>query len=221
MIDNTQTDEIDLLAELSKSTEFKDLSINEFEAENAHLTNPNDFDATKITDDTNINTIETVNTNEPKTESQTQTQTEQTINAKELADTIIEGTSLGLSYFLPKVYEGQLFTSAEKQKSRVFLQQARTKGQVLEITDEVLILMNKMEELDQYTETVPFTTDEKKYLKKNLQPVLENINIETTPQTALIICVLIVMLPRLSPVGFKYFEKKQSQNDTKQQSNNN
>lgn len=127
---------------------------------------------------------------------------------EKLAKTIVEGVETAVEMGFPYLYQQSLDKDdrlALKQLARKYRNTKNKK--TVTLSEEDQRVMEIYLDYDEFTENLAFDADEKKSLAEPLAEVLKNMNYQTTPQNALIIAALIVIAPRLIPVGKNFLMK--------------
>jgi hypothetical protein len=70
--------------------------------------------------------------------------------------------------------------------------------------DNPVVLMD----YEEYVSNLPLESDERKELKELLELNLVDANVTASPMNALMICLAIIFLPKLLPIGMNYFNRK-------------
>ncbi|WP_276976961.1 hypothetical protein [Flavobacterium filum] len=201
-----EIEEIDLAAELLKATETK--TISPFENTNAISGNP-------ILDSAGASNEDFSNANpnddfEPEPDQPTQEKPEQDIlfDSAALAPTVVNATDAVITTLFPKLYELSI-----DEKDRVALKMLShkirhsKKEAVTSFNDDELRLVSVFEDFEAYCEALPLSADEKKSLIAPLKEVLKDVSYQTTPGNALIVAVVLMLLPRLLPMGANFITK--------------
>lgn len=146
-------------------------------------------------------------------------QIEMGLPADETAEMLVEGLQAIQVFVLPALYEREFFTPQERSKIRLIIQKAGKNGKKeIELDDEDLILLNKANDYEEYRDKLPFTASEKKMLLKPLTKLFAQKGVAMSPTTAFIIALVVVSLPRWTPIAAKKFDnwqqrKKQQNTD--------
>ena len=190
-------DIFDIEAELSKPTQHRSF----------------DFDAVSNEAENMIAETETVFNDDIDTEKLKETlenkvadNFEAVYDSSTLAPAIIDGADAIIQQVFPILYEKTAFSEDERKLIKILAHKQKNKKETT-LTDEDLSLMSACAEYENYIESLPFTENEKKQILKPLSELLKDVNLQTTPGNALIIAVLIIMIPRLMPIGINKFFK--------------
>lgn len=146
-------------------------------------------------------------------------QIEMGLPADETAEMLVEGLQAIQVFVLPALYEREFFTPQERSKIRLIIQKAGKNGKKeIELDDDDLILLNKANDYEEYRDKLPFTASEKKMLLKPLTKLFAQKGVAMSPTTAFIIALVVVSLPRWTPIAAKKFDnwqqrKKQQNTD--------
>lgn len=143
------------------------------------------------------------------------------IPPEKLADTFITGMDVFNMFTAPRLYEKSFFqhyTGTElhafKQLGAKLERAERKKGKVtFEISEEEEEFLKDVQDFEDYKKRVPMTPEEKKMLKTPLVVLLQEKGADISPGWALIFAVIMMMLPRYSPmamkgIGHKFFNKQ-------------
>ncbi|HMV15867.1 MAG TPA: hypothetical protein PKK18_04130 [Chitinophagales bacterium] len=190
-------DIFDIETELSKPTQHRSF----------------DFDAVSNEAENMISETETVFNDDIDTEKLKETlenkvadNFEAVYDSSTLAPAIIDGADAIIQQVFPILYEKTAFSEDERKLIKILAHKQKNKKETT-LTDEDLSLMSACAEYENYIESLPFTENEKKQILKPLSELLKDVNLQTTPGNALIIAVLIIMIPRLMPIGINKFFK--------------
>lgn len=186
-------EEIDLTAELAVPTETKSETV---QSEVTEPINNSDFDA-------------------PEKEPELIEQVEEKINdsrvqydSAKLAPVIIDVCETIAESFAPHLYFSTL-PDSDRHALKVLAAKVRNsdKTPITTLTDNDLRLIDLYTDYETYLDTIPLTTEERKSILDPLKEVLKDVNYATTPGNALIIAIVLVLIPRLLPVGINYMKK--------------
>jgi hypothetical protein len=123
---------------------------------------------------------------------------------------LVEGLQAIQVFVLPALYEREFFTPSERSKIRLIIQKAGKNGKKeVELDDDDLILLNKANDYEEYRDKLPFSASEKKMLLKPLTKLFAQKGVAMSPTTAFIIALVVVSLPRWTPIAAKKFDNWQ------------
>lgn len=134
-----------------------------------------------------------------------------TIDASELTDLIIDGGDMAMEYLMPFLYRKSLDPKDVQTMKEIANEYKKAKGKkenVLTFTAEQQRVMEIYIDYEEYTESIPLTTKEKKNLRKPLSKVLSSVDFKASPMNTLIAVVFMIMLPRLLPIIANKISKK-------------
>ena len=195
----TNDDIFDIETELSQPTQHRSF---DFDAEptTAETLLQDAANADTFTDDINFDAVkETI-------QDKVADNFEAVYDSSTLAPAIVDGADLIMQQIFPILYEKTAFNEDERKLIKILAHTQKNKKETT-LTDEDLTLMAACAEYENYIETLPFTANEKKQILKPLSELLKDVSLQTTPGNALIIAVLIIMIPRLMPLGINKFFK--------------
>lgn len=209
IFDEQQTEKFDYLKELEIATQERVAVPNEFENIQENNTESNElkaeFDEQKL--------------QEIATETIQENNSLLYDNSK-LAPAIVDGLDTIVSTVFPILHEKTLLTDLQKKQMKLLCLKYDISTKKIETTlsDTELELMSLYKEIEDYKKELPFTPVEKKSLIQPLTEILKDIKFQTSPQNALIIAVVLLLLPRLLPLGINQFirEKKEEPNAVNQ-----
>jgi hypothetical protein len=133
----------------------------------------------------------------------------------ETADLIIDAIDSVQIFVLPALYEREFFTPEERAKMRLLFQKAGKNGtKEISLDDTERELMNRGNDYNEYRDKIQFTDKERKMMLKPLRKLCERKGVELSPTWAFVIALVVVSLPRWTPIAAKKFdnwkEKRQS-----------
>ena len=131
------------------------------------------------------------------------------------ADMIVEGVD-GLQHAtFTLAYSMACFTKEDRKAIRNLKRLYKEKGgnkKEITLTQNDLQLMDSYEDFEEYAETVlPLTDKEKSSLSSALCGIMEEMNFNPSPKKALIISSVLIAIPRILPILYKYVNKVVSQ----------
>lgn len=187
-----ETQDIDILAELSKATEYK--------PENKTV------DTELITEDTHSeNDFEPAPIAEKADDSE-----DEEISVEDLTDLIISMSEMVVEGMFPPLYR----TTIDKEDlqtmnelKRIYRQAKDNKKKELVFTERQQQVMEVFLDYDDYVENLPFTAKETKKLRKPLEKVLAKVNFKASPESALMATAAMILLPRSLPIAGRKFSK--------------
>lgn len=208
--------EMDLASVLQTATEEK-ITLN--------LPNSTTAEPEAQTDETELDFSDDFDQETLKTETESEnafTETENKINDalfdnSQLAPAIVDGLDLIQRSLFPKAYISML-TKEDRVAMKSLIQQYRTsknKTQML-LDENGQRIMEIMCDYEEYKESLPFSKEEKKSLIVPLREVLKKINLQPSPESALLTAAIITMLPRVTPLAIKYtgvFDDTKNENE--------
>jgi hypothetical protein len=183
-------EEVDLLAEMQKATEYKPETpaVETIPGSEAAPENSNDFEPAPI--------IDNPDDTGDKSDSHN-------INAEDLTDLIIDASDMLIESVMPWAYRKTIDKEDLKLMNEIkrIYKQAKGKGtKVLEFTEDQQRVMDIYIDYDDYVEDLPLTPKERKNLREPLKKVLANVNFKSSPESALMAVAAMIMLPRLLPI---------------------
>jgi hypothetical protein len=187
--------EVDLLAEMQKATEYK------AEVQTAPIGGGNhsesDFEA------------------EPEPEKEKEDSEDEEISAEDLTELIISASEMLVEGIFPAMYRSTIpkdDLQVMNELKRVYRQAKDKKTKVLEFTERQQEVMEVYLDYDDYCENLPLTPKETKKLRKPLQKVLAKVNFKASPEHALMAVAAMILLPRSLPIAGRkfshHFDKK-------------
>ena len=192
---NTETTETTDLADiLSQATETKIvLDIPEIEKEQQEQFK-NDFDE---------NLLNAADEEEIKETAQ-QAATDALFDNEQLAPAIIDTFDILMQKTLPIVYEKTLDES-DRIAMKFMLRQFKAGTLDKNPNADGLRLIEIMQDYQTYIDSLPITKSEKQSILIPLKQVLKNVNIQTTPEKALLYSVAMMLIPRAIPLAKNQF----------------
>ena len=201
MEDNTidiTHEEVDLLAEMQKATEYKPETPT-LEIAAPTVDNSNDFDPPPPSDDTTANDATADDTNN--------------INAEDLTDLIMDASDMLIEFAFPAMYRSTIGREDRRimaEIRKVYKQAKETKSKVIEFNASQQETMEIYMDYEEYVEDLPLTTKERKNLREPLRKVLSSVNFKASPENTLMAVAAMVLLPRLLPIGLRKFSTEKT-----------
>ncbi|MEZ5047489.1 MAG: hypothetical protein R2831_10910 [Chitinophagaceae bacterium] len=182
--------EINLLEELSKATETKPESITTEDAIQDIDSAQTDFAPESESDPT-------------PTDSEASDNDEQSINAEDLTDLIIDGSEMLIETVLPWMHL-KTFThetrATLKEIALIYRKAKDNKSKIITFEEKHQEAMELYIEHEDYKELLPLSKSEKKNIKKPLSKLLQSVDFKASPSNALIAICALILLPRLLPL---------------------
>lgn len=123
-----------------------------------------------------------------------------------LAPAIVDGADAIMQQVFPILYEKSAFNAEQIKIIKVLAHKNKNQKETI-LTEDDLTLQAACSEYEAYIQSLPLTGNEKKQIIKPLSELLKDVNFQTSPTNAFIIAILLVMLPRLLPIGINKFIK--------------
>lgn len=123
---------------------------------------------------------------------------------EQLAPAIIETVDILQQQLLPTAFEKTLDES-DRVAMKYMIRQFKAGALDKNPNAEGMRIIEIMEDYQNYLDKLPFTKEEKKSILIPLKQVLKSVNIQTTPEKALMYSVFMLMLPRAIPLAKNQF----------------
>ena len=125
------------------------------------------------------------------------------LDPSEMAGSIIDIFDYVQTLILPPLHEKTLFTKEERENLNEILEKAhkaKKEGAKVTLDFKDKSVIERWEKNEKYRAKVPLKDPEKEMLRKPLEKVLAEMNVETSPQAALMWTATIVTAPRILPL---------------------
>jgi len=183
-------EDIDLIAEMQKATEYKPEGINI-----PSMTDPSPG-ATFAPGDASADDFD-----DPPPPPPPEPEPSEEINAEELTDLIIEGSDMMMGQMFPYMYEKTLPADDRKHLRAILKAYRAGKGKKeIVLTEDMIEHQEVYLDYDDYCSHLELTDKEKKNLRVPLKKVLAKVNFKTTPENALMATAAMILAPRLLPL---------------------
>lgn len=132
------------------------------------------------------------------------------LDSSKLAPNIVDMVDLLLSKGMPFLYDATLNTE-DKTAMKIIAQKykAQKASQTLTLTEEDQRIISIYIDREEYCKELELSEKEKKSLVEPLSELLKDVNYQASPSTTLLIAIVLILIPRLFPVGVNYFVNKE------------